>query len=322
MDVFGLIGNPVGHSLSPPMHEAAYDEYDIEARYVTFEPEPRDLDAAIAGADALGMVGLNVTIPFKQSAFEFCTPDDLAARIGAVNTLSFAQPADEDDAADDRSDDGPAGDRSDDTSTDGSAATENAAGEKSAGGSPTGGSAADGTPPVYGCNTDAIGARRALEEAGVTLEGQALIVGAGGAGRAIAVALADAGMAVDVANRTTETAREVATVLPDGIEASGYGLDSLPALAADADVLVNATSVGMETDESPVPAEALHADLAVLDAVYRPIETRLLRDAAVAGAETVDGAAMLLHQGAAAFELWTGKPAPTAAMGAALRARL
>jgi len=104
--------------------------------------------------------------------------------------------------------------------------------------------------------------------------------------------------------------------------ASGHGLEDLPNLLADATLLVNATSVGMDEDRSPVPADALHADLAVLDAVYSPIETRLLRDAAAAGAITVDGAWMLLFQGVEAFERWTGRDAPVDAMNAALRDRL
>jgi shikimate dehydrogenase len=289
MQVFGLLGNPVGHSLSPPMHEAAYEKVGIDARYVTFEPVPDDLPDAIAGARALGIEGLNVTIPFKQDVLDLCVPDDLAARIGAVNTLDFTSVAD------------------------GSIA----------------GAATDGTDPdenervlPRGYNTDAIGARRALEDGGVALEGRAVVVGAGGAGRAIAVALADSGMEVQVANRTTETARELASALPAGANASGHGLDALPALLADASVLVNATSVGMEEDRSPVPAEALHSGLGVLDAVYRPVETRLLREASAAGATTVDGAAMLLHQGAASFERWSGQSPPLEAMDAALRARL
>ena len=78
----------------------------------------------------------------------------------------------------------------------------------------------------------------------------------------------------------------------------------------------------MDEDATPVPADALHGDLAVLDAVYTPVETRLLRDAAAAGATTVDGAWMLLYQGVEAFELWTGRDAPVNAMNEALRARL
>jgi shikimate dehydrogenase len=267
MQVYGLLGNPVGHSLSPPMHEAAYEALGLDARYVTFEPAPPDLGAALSGAAALGIRGLNVTIPFKQDVLEHVDPDDIAARIGAVNTIDLS-------------------------------------GE----GGPT------------GHNTDAAGAVRALREHDVALEGRTVVVGAGGAGRAVAFALADEGMRVDVANRTVERARDLADDVPG---AGGHALDALPELVADADVLVNATSVGMEApDESPVPADALHGDLAVLDAVYEPLDTKLLRDARAAGARTVDGAWMLLFQGVAAVERWTGREAPVEAMNEALRNRI
>jgi shikimate dehydrogenase len=263
MQVFGLLGNPVGHSLSPPMHEAAYTALDMDARYVTFEPAPDDLERALYGARALGIVGLNVTIPFKQDMLSFVDPDPLAARIGAVNTIDVTT----------------------------------------------------GT----GYNTDAEGVVRALRAHDVELSGTAVVVGAGGAGRAAAFALAGEGMTVHIANRTVERATELAETVPD---ATGYGLDSLSSetdLLADADVLVNATSVGMDEDVSPVPETALHADLAVLDAVYTPLETHLLRDARAVGATTVDGGWMLLYQGAAAFEHWTGHDAPIDPMNNALR---
>jgi len=263
MQVFGLIGNPVGHSLSPPMHEAAYDALGMEARYVTFEPEPDDLGTAIEGARALGVRGLNVTIPFKQDVTAHVTPDALAGRIGAVNTID--------------------------------------------------------PEAMTGHNTDAAGAVRALGRHDVSLAGEAVVVGAGGAGRAVAFGLADEGMDVAIANRTVERADALADEVP---RASGHPLDAVPELLVDADVLVNCTSVGMEEDASPVPADALHADLAVLDAVYTPVETRLLREAAAAGARTVDGAWMLLYQGVEAFERWTGREAPVAAMNGALRAEL
>ncbi len=270
MDVFGLLGNPVGHSLSPPMHEAAYDELGVDARYVTFEPDPDDLGRAIEGASALGIAGLNVTIPFKEDALAHVDPDDLAARIGAVNTIDF--------------------------------------------------SAAGPDDPPAGYNTDAAGVRRSFAHHDVTLAGRdAVVVGAGGAARATAFALADAGASVHVANRTVERAERLVADVGGG---TSGGLDSLEARVRDADVLVNATSVGMEEDRSPVPAEALHADLAVLDAVYRPLDTRLLREARERGATTIDGAWMLLYQGVEAFERWTGRDAPVDAMNEALRARL
>lgn len=280
MQVFGLVGNPVGHSLSPPMHEAAYDAVGLDARYVTFEPTPPALETAIAGADALGISGVNVTVPYKERVADLVATPGLAGRIGAVNTVDFS-----------------------------------------------------GDEPT-GYNTDVEGAVRALETQGdASLSGAAaVVVGAGGAGRAVAFGLADAGATVRIANRTVDRADSLAETVADSVDAdavpsssprvSAHGLDALPEILADADVLVNATSVGMETDETPVPADALHDGLVVLDAVYAPLETRLLRDAAAAGATTVDGAWMLLYQGAVAFERWTGEAAPIEAMNAALRAHL
>lgn len=262
MDVFGLIGNPVGHSLSPPMHEAGYAALGLDARYVALEPSKDDAVTAIEGADALGFDGLNVTIPFKRDVLDAVDPDPLAARIGAVNTVVF-------DA---------------------------------------------GRPSGY--NTDAVGAVRAFREHDVSLEGTAVVVGAGGAGRAVAFGLADEGVAVAVANRTTEKAHALADEVP---RATGHGLDDVDELLTDADILVNCTSVGMDADVSPIPADALHEELVVLDAVYSPIETRLLRDGARAGATTIDGAWMLLYQGVEAFERWTGERAPVDAMNTTLR---
>lgn len=271
MDVYGLIGRPVEHSLSPPMHEAAYEARSLDARYVTLEPDPGRIEEAIDGADALGVAGLNVTVPFKQDVLPYVDPTPTAAAVGAVNTISF---------------DGEDG-------------------------------------PAEGHNTDTEGVIRALEHHDVAIEGQsAVVVGAGGAGRAATYALADAGAETFVANRTVERAAALADDFAGlGVEAGG--LDALADRLPQADLLVNATSVGMDDpDSSPVPAELLHGDLAVLDAVYSPLRTKLLRDAADAGATTVDGAWMLLYQGVAAFERWTGVDAPVAAMNRALRDRL
>jgi shikimate dehydrogenase len=261
MQVFGLIGNPVEHSLSPPMHEAAYAELDMDARYVTFEPETDAAADAIEAAETLGVTGLNVTIPFKQDVFESVEADDLASRIGAVNTVDFS------------------------------------------GATPT------------GHNTDAAGVVRSFASHGVPLEGTAVVVGAGGAGRASAFGLTDEGLTVDIANRTASKAHALADEI-DG--ATGHGLGALSEIVPEADLLVNATSVGMHEDETPVPKEALHEDLAVLDAVYDPVETRLLRDATDVGATTVAGLWMLLYQGVEAFEQWTGRDAPVDAMQEAL----
>ncbi|SHH15569.1 shikimate dehydrogenase [Halobaculum gomorrense] len=277
MDVYGLVGNPVGHSLSPPMHEAAYDALGLDARYVTFEPDAEDGAAAVDAAATLGVAGLNVTVPFKRDVLEAVEPDELAAEVGAVNTIDFA-----------------------------------------------------GDVP-RGYNTDVAGVRRSFDHHGVEREGAAaVVVGAGGAGRAAAFALAEASVSLHIANRTAERAKALASAVrasvsddldtPTAVSAGGLG--SLAEHVPAADILVNATTVGMESDETPVPAEYLHEGLAVLDAVYAPLETRLLRDAGAAGATTIDGAWMLLYQGVEAFERWTGEDAPVDAMNDALRAEL
>lgn len=280
MDVYGLIGNPVEHSLSPPMHEAAYEARSLDARYVTLESDPERIAAAVEGADALGVAGLNVTVPFKQDVLPYVDPTPTAEAVGAVNTITFDE----------------------------------------AGGN---GESGDGDERPEGHNTDVEGVVRAFEHHDVAISGNsAVVVGAGGAGRAATYALADAGADVFVANRTVERAEALADDFAGlGVEAGG--LDALDQRLPEADLLVNATSVGMEEpDISPVPAKLLHGDLAVLDAVYSPLRTKLLRDAGKAGAETVDGAWMLLFQGVAAFERWTGVDAPVAAMNEALRDRL
>lgn len=164
---------------------------------------------------------------------------------------------------------------------------------------------------AHGHNTDGEGALDALREAGVRVPGsRALVLGAGGAARAVARSLRMAGADVRVSNRT-----------PSRVAALGF-----PAVAwseaakhlAEVDVLVNATSVGMRGEEPPVPIDALPAGAAVLDCVYAPGGTKLTNAARARGLVSVPGEAMLLHQGARAFTLWTGKPAPIALMRQAL----
>lgn len=266
MEVYGLIGNPVGHSLSPVMQEAGFDAIGRNARYVTFEPPKDQALGALRGAATLGIRGLNVTIPFKEDVLDHVKLDDVAARIGAVNTI--------------------------DLSCD---------------------------PPV-GYNTDVGGAMRAFDHHDIDLtDRRAVVVGAGGAARAITVGLIDAGATVTISNRTVSRAKTLSDELGG---TDGVGLGALSEILDDASVLINATSVGMESDETIVPASVLHGDLIVMDAVYRPIRTRLLRDAEGVGATTIDGGWMLLFQGVEAFEQWTGESAPVSTMNEALRSQL
>jgi shikimate dehydrogenase len=142
----------------------------------------------------------------------------------------------------------------------------------------------------------------AAELGGLGPTGRAVVLGTGGASRAAQAALADAGSAVTVVDRARWS--------------------ELPALLADAELLVNATPVGTESDETPAPADLLRPDLAVLDLVYRPTPSRLVREAQQAGAAARGGAGMLLAQAVLSFELWTGRQAPVSVMSNALRHEL
>lgn len=174
---------------------------------------------------------------------------------------------------------------------------------------------------LIGHNTDADGFWRALREAGYEPAGKsALVLGAGGAARAVVYALARGGSRVSVWNRTAGRARGLALDL----QKVGLTLSVVARLSdlelADVDLLVNATSIGMwpHEDASPWPATLpIGAHWTVFDLIYNPMETRLLAQAAAAGARTIGGLAMLVHQGALAFELWTGKSPPTDVMLAA-----
>ncbi|WP_232379370.1 shikimate dehydrogenase [Polyangium fumosum] len=172
---------------------------------------------------------------------------------------------------------------------------------------------------LLGYNTDCVGAVRAIEEIAPVKGARALVLGAGGAGRAVAHGLADAGAEVVVTNRSLDKAEALAAEI--GGRAAGV---EEARNAGRYDVVVNATSVGMGeiAAESPVPEEAIPAGLLVMDIVYKPIETALVRAATRRGARVIHGGRMLLHQAARQFELYTGERAPLDAMDAALREQI
>jgi len=162
-------------------------------------------------------------------------------------------------------------------------------------------------------NTDWLGVVKTLEPLGPWSGKRATVLGAGGAARGIVYALHQLGLEVAVVNRTLERAEKLVADLGG----------SLGRLDDPCDLLVNATSVGMspDVDATPAPAERLHPDTTVFDAVYRPLETRLLREARGRGCRTVDGLWMLIHQAIAQLDLWTHQPVdPAPLRSAALRA--
>lgn len=182
---------------------------------------------------------------------------------------------------------------------------------------------------LVGYNTDGEGALKALEEKIGSLKGMKFVIlGAGGAARAIAFSSAMSGVKVTISNRTHSKALALASEIEQKV---GSSVEVIPLTRAElakalegADVLINATTVGMypRTDSTLVSAEMMHRGLVVNDIVYEPLETRLLREARRAGARTVNGLGMLIHQGALAFEIWTGRPAPVKVMEAAVKRQL
>jgi shikimate dehydrogenase len=165
---------------------------------------------------------------------------------------------------------------------------------------------------LVGTNTDWIGAMRALERERDLAGAGAVVLGAGGTARAVVYGLVQRGARVTVLNRTPERARAVAEDL--GADHAGP-LEDLAKTPYE--VLVNTTSVGLRSEVSPVPVSDLVTDSVVMDAVYEPQETRLLRDARARGARTIGGKWMLVYQAAAQFQEWTGREAPIDVMARA-----
>jgi shikimate dehydrogenase len=268
--ICGLIGDPVEHSMSPAMHNAAFRELGLGYIYVPFHVKSADLGKAIAGMRALNIRGLNVTVPHKVAAVQFLDKlDYLAEKIGAVNTIV--------------NDDG----------------------------------------VLTGYNTDATGFLQALLQREIEPSGKtAVILGAGGAARAITFILAERGATLSILNRALELdwaealARRLLEIFSKKVEALELNQENLAPALDKADILVNATSVGMSpsVNEMPVPANLLRPGLIVYDIVYNPMKTRLLREAEAVGASTIGGVDMLVWQGALAFEKWTGRKAPVELM--------
>ena len=173
----------------------------------------------------------------------------------------------------------------------------------------------DGAGGFRADNTDAAGFLRALDEqAPLDLAGRdALVIGAGGAARAVVFGLRGRGARVRVANRTPARAAELGDPVP-------FVPEALAAVAAQSALVVNTTSLGLHGDAPPpeLPLSGLGPGQVVADIVYRPGGTPWLAAVAGRGARTVDGLGMLLHQGAAAFEQWTGQAPPMEVMREAL----
>jgi shikimate dehydrogenase len=172
---------------------------------------------------------------------------------------------------------------------------------------------------IRGHNTDGWGALLALQDAGVSInESRVLLIGAGGAARAIAYTLEKEGAEISIANRSLRRAHELAT----SVGGMGFCLCDLEKLVGQADIIINATSVGMRAGDARLfDGRLLKRRQAVFDIVYNR-DTRLLQDARAAGSVAIDGVMMLVYQGAKALEIWTGAKAPVDLMERAVREAL
>jgi shikimate dehydrogenase len=269
--IAGVIGEPVRHSLSPTIHNAAFAAAGLDWAYLAFEVPRGQAAVAIDGMRALGIDGLSVTMPHKADAAG--AVDELspaAEALGVVNTIVRRGSV------------------------------------------------------LVGENTDGEGFLNALHvDEGVDIAGmRCLVLGAGGAARSVVRSLGEAGAGeIVVAARRPEAAADVVAL-------AGQARPGTVDEADGADLVVNATPVGMddvvELDAPglPVPAERLGSGQLVVDLVYHPLLTPLVREARARGAVAVNGLGMLVHQAAIAFELWTGERAPLDAMSAAVLAEL
>ena len=259
--IYGVIGDPIGHSLSPLMHNAAFAARSKNAVYLPFHV--RDLSDFIVAVKAFRILGFSVTIPHKERILRYLDDcDPLAREIGAVNTVVVR-----------------------------------------------GGK-------LYGYNTDFAGVLCAIERRLNLASSRILLLGAGGSARAAAFALALAGAAVSIWARRPARARSLARAV------GGEAIDRREIARQSFDAIVNCTPVGMYPGGgSPLESRELNCRL-VMDLIYRPLRTDLLRRAERRGIETVSGVDMFVAQGAAQWELWTRERAPEGVMRRAVMAAL
>ncbi|KAB2658608.1 MAG: shikimate dehydrogenase [Verrucomicrobia bacterium] len=286
-----VYGQPIRHSASPAMQNAGIAMLGLDWRYVACEVDPERLADAIRGAQSMHFVGLNLTVPHKLLAVPIVDELDESARTwGAVNTVVFEA----------RNPEGqwtPIG-RMDRW---------------------------DGPIRSRGHNTDADAIVRSLnEDLAIEPRGaRVLLLGAGGAGRAAALRLADEGVScLWLVNRTEARAADLAAEIRGRFPAVDVEV-GYP--ETDVEIVLNATSLGLKTGD-PLPLDTARFPLgradAVYDMVYRPASTPLLEAARAAGCRAANGLGMLLYQGAAALELWSGRTVPIDAMRAALESEV
>jgi shikimate dehydrogenase/3-dehydroquinate dehydratase type I len=257
-----LLGNPVGQSLSPLMHNAALKKMGIEENYSAYCVQ--DIYGALQGMRGMNIRGASVTIPFKVAVMKYLDDiNDDALKIGAVNTII------------------------------------------------------NNNGRLTGCNTDLMGLVLTLKEA-MPVKGKTfVIIGAGGTARAAAYGIMKEGGFPVIANRTPEKGK----ILAKEINCPFYSLSAIGKIKANC--LINTTPVGMyPKDKSPVKSPALNGYEYVMDVIYNPLKTKLLKDAEGWGCHIISGVDMFVHQGAEQLRRWTDVEPPRALMKKVILERL
>jgi shikimate dehydrogenase len=275
MKKLAVLGHPIGHTLSPVMHNASIKALGLagEYEYSKLDVPPGELMSRLAQLPAEGYAGVNLTIPLKEVAFQGLENLDRSAKtLGAVNTVEFSKNG------------------------------------------------------LIGHNTDGYGFLKALEEAfGKTVQGDSVFVlGCGGAGRAVALMAAQQGAKsltlADVdAVRVANLVKEITRMAPQIELFQCLEKPQQIKFCHAADLVIQASPVGMKKDDpSLLPPESFRKGQRVFDLIYMYPETACLHLAKAAGAQTANGLGMLLHQGAKAFNIWTGIEPDIGAMRDAL----
>jgi len=253
--ITGIFGYPVEHTLSPLMHNAAFNKLGLDNCYIPFKVAPEDLQDAVRAIRSLNLLGVNITVPHKEHVIPLLDKvNEEAAFIGAVNTIVNRE----------------------------------------------------GT--LTGYNTDGRGFMSSLSEAGIAVDGKnVVIIGTGGACRAVSYYLSEKAATLSLYDIDKLKARKLIDDLNE-IRDNVHLLESSED-AGKADIIINATPLGMKSDDpSPVNPDLITSDMVVCDLVYK--KTTLLQEAEKKGAKTLNGSGMLLWQGVLAFELWTGVKPP------------
>ncbi|WP_303234781.1 shikimate dehydrogenase [Methanosphaera cuniculi] len=256
----GVIGHPIKHSFSPPMHNTAYKKMNMDYVYVPFHILPENIDNLITSAKTMNIQGLNVTIPYKTTIIpQLDEIDEIAQKIGAVNTIQFKN------------------------------------------------------GKAKGYNTDGIGAIKSLKKYTDLEDKNVLILGAGGASKAITFTLTyENPQNITIANRTQQNADTLIENIKKQTPYTNISyipIQNTDEIIDDIDIIINTTPIGMtpNIDECPINTDKINQKHTVMDIIYNPLETKLLKKAKQQKAQTIPGTHMLVNQGIEAFKIFTNQ---------------